>query len=100
MQKVIVGNSVYLKCADAEAPTNTTEKREMDKLQITTFIHIHHHYFRFLAYLVRPGFSVHKVALVDTLQVFVVLQVLAHLYMFSIGLEIGVSRCCCLVRLV
>lgn len=39
----------------------------------------------------RPGFSVHKVGLLDTLQVFVLLQVLAHLHVFWVGLEIGVG---------
>lgn len=47
----------------------------------------------------RPGFSVHKVLLFDTLLVFVLLQVLAHLHMFWVGLEVGVGRCCCLIRL-
>lgn len=47
----------------------------------------------------RPGFSVHKVVLLNALQVFVLLQVLTHLHMFWVGLEIGVSRRCCLVRL-
>lgn len=53
----------------------------------------------FLAYLVRPGFSVYKVVLIDALQVFVLLQVLTHLHMFWIGLEVGVSCSCCFVRL-
>lgn len=46
-----------------------------------------------------PGFSVHKVVLLDPLQVFVLLQVLAHLHVFWVGLEIGVGRRCRLVRL-
>lgn len=42
-------------------------------------------------YLMRPGFSVHKVGLLHTLQVFVLLQVLAHLHVFWVGLEVGVG---------
>lgn len=53
----------------------------------------------FLGYLVRPGFSVYEVVLLDALQVFVLLQVLTHLHMFWISLEIGVSCCCCFVGL-
>lgn len=47
----------------------------------------------------RPGFSVHKVVLLNTLQVFVLLQVLAHLHVFWVGLEVGVGGRCRLVRL-
>lgn len=39
----------------------------------------------------RPGFSVHKVGLLNTLQVLVLLQVLAHLHVFWVGLEVGVG---------
>lgn len=46
-----------------------------------------------------PGFSVHKVVLLDPLQVFVLLQVLAHLHVFWVGLEVGVGRRRRLVRL-
>lgn len=45
----------------------------------------------------RPGFSVHKVGFLNALQVFVLLQVPAHLHMLWIGLEVGVSRLCSLV---
>ncbi len=45
------------------------------------------------------GFSVHKVFLLDALQVFVLLQVLTHLHVLRIGLEVCVSRCRCLIRL-
>lgn len=47
----------------------------------------------------RPGFSVHKVVLLNTLQVFVLLQVLAHLHVFWVGLEVGVGSRRRLVRL-
>lgn len=46
-----------------------------------------------------PGLSVHKVVLLDPLQVFVLLQVLAHLHVFWVGLEVGVGRRRRLVRL-
>lgn len=46
-----------------------------------------------------PGFSVHKVVLLNTLKVFVLLQVLTHLYMLWVGLEVCVSCRCCLVGL-
>lgn len=46
-----------------------------------------------------PRFSVHKVVLLDPLQVFVLLQVLAHLHVFWVGLEVGVGRRRRLVRL-
>lgn len=52
-----------------------------------------------VAYLVWPGLSVHKVLLFDTLQVLVLLQVLAHLHMLRVGLEVGVSCRCRLVWL-
>lgn len=42
-------------------------------------------------YLMRPGFSVYKVGLLNTLQVLVLLQVLAHLHVFWVGLEVGVG---------
>lgn len=42
-------------------------------------------------YLMRPGFSVHKVGLLNSLQVLVLLQVLAHLHVFRVGLEVGVG---------
>lgn len=42
----------------------------------------------------RPGFSVHKVVLLNPLQVFVLLQVLAHLHMFRVGLEVRVGGGC------
>lgn len=47
--------------------------------------------------LVRACFPVHKVLLLDALQVFVLLEVLAHLHMFWVGLEIRVSRRRCFV---
>lgn len=56
-------------------------------------------HYDFLTHLVRPSFSVHKVLLLDTWLVFVLLQVLAHLHMFWICLEISVSRRRRLVRL-
>lgn len=46
-----------------------------------------------------PRFSVHKVVLLDPLQVFVLLQVLAHLHVFWVGLEVGVGSRRRLVRL-
>lgn len=52
-----------------------------------------------VAYLVRPGLPVHKVLLFHTLQVLVLLQVLTHLHMFRVGLEVGVSCRCRLVGL-
>lgn len=42
-------------------------------------------------YLMRTGFSVHKVGLLNPLQVLVLLQVLAHLHVFWVGLEVGVG---------
>lgn len=39
----------------------------------------------------RSGFSVHKLVLLDTLQVFVLLQVVTHLHVFWVGLEVGVG---------
>lgn len=46
----------------------------------------------------RSGFPVHKLVLLDTLQVFVLLQVVTHLHVFWVGLEVGVGSRRCLVR--
>lgn len=39
----------------------------------------------------RPGFPVHKVVLLDSLLVLVLLQVLTHLHVLRVGLEVGVG---------
>ena len=46
-----------------------------------------------------PGFSVYKVVLLDSLLVLVLLQVLTHLHVLRVGLEVGVSRCGRILRL-
>lgn len=82
-----------MKHVQTEASNKQNEVRNNQKVYLCLV------YCDFLAYLVRPGFTVHKVFLLNTLHVFVLLQVLTHLHMFWVGLEVGVSCRCRLIRL-
>ena len=53
----------------------------------------------FEADLMWPCLTIHKVVLLHPLHVLVLLQVLTHLYVLRVGLEIRVGCSCCLVHL-